>query len=194
MPNPRGKPAVLGSCLISALKASICRCTHPTHCLCQGLVTLSVNHAPVEDPGYHAALLVVELQRDSLQDRKSHDCLLEGRAPAFSAKSSPCPCPRGAACCSSSWHKHRYPLMRFSVGPQAGCSTLFPRPRSPETFCFPPGQAVGTAQTAPPPLGASRLGAPASSHHGLLCDLLKLDEANLAHLAGTAMGGAACSR
>lgn len=56
---------------------------HPIHCFYEGLVTLSVNHAPVEYPGHHAALLVVELQRDSLEDRKIHDCSLEGRAPAL---------------------------------------------------------------------------------------------------------------
>lgn len=58
---------------------------------------MSVNHAPVEDPGHHAALLVVELQRDSLEDRKIHDRSLEGRAPMLSAKSSPGPRPRWAA-------------------------------------------------------------------------------------------------
>lgn len=114
----------------------------------EGLVTLSVNHATVEDPGHHAALLVIELQRDSLEDRKIHDSSLEGRVPILSAKSSPglclhLACGRKGVLCPSchqesrserpAWrgygrislysqeygrHKHHHPLMELAPGPQ----------------------------------------------------------------------------
>lgn len=131
-------------------------------------VTLSVNHAPVEDPGHHAALLVVQLQRDSLEDRKIRDCWPEGRAPALPATSAPLG--MGIACRSRAGGSIQHPLLVAEL---------------------PPHSAHQHSSACPStPLDATGLWGP---HHGLLCHLLELHQAYLPHLAAVAVGGTAQS-
>lgn len=177
-------------------------------CLYEGLVTLSVNHAPVEDPGHHAALLVVELQCDSLEDRKIHDCSLEERAPRPSAKSSPCPCPQKAVQGLGRSPTLGQPSLLQLLLAQASPPIDGAPSRSPGRIQHPLPMAEvssdllhpltparwhsSTCPTAPP--GGIKLWDLASSHHGLLRDLLELDEAYLPHLTAVAVGRAAQGR
>lgn len=107
------------------------------------------------------------------------------------------PCLASSACCSSSWHKHHHSLMGLAPGPQTGgrIQHLLPVAKVSSNLLLPLRPAPWHRCTCPStPLCATRLWDLASSHHGLLCGLLELDEAYLPHLAAVAVGGAAQSR
>lgn len=144
--------------LISARKEASCSCARGAWPLggprLSLAVTLSVNHAPVEDPGHHAALLVVQLQRDSLEDRKICDCSPEGRAPALPATSAPLG--TGIACRSRAGGGIQHPLLVAERSPAS------PTASPPARLCLPlhPARchrALGSWQRSPwAPLSPSR--------------------------------------